>query len=85
MSTIVAARSIAVRQMGIFDRVARRLMFERLGGLSRGEIELEEANESTRLGSGGDLQVLLRVNDSRFFRRAVTRRSTFGRRGVPAR
>ncbi len=72
MSTIVAASSNAVQRVSVFDRFARRLIFERLGGLSRGEIELEEANESTRLGSRGDLQALLRVNDSRFFRRAVT-------------
>ena len=40
--------------------------------MSHGEIELEEPSGSARLGRDSELHVTLRVNDSRFFRAAVT-------------
>ena len=58
---------------GALDRLARRrAVASDLRGLSCGEIVLEEASEATRLGERGDLSVVLRVNDTRFFRAAVT-------------
>ena len=69
--TGTAAPGLFPNFAGAMDRVARRTLLHRLRSLSRGEIELEDAGESTRLGERGDLRVVLRVNDPRFFRTAV--------------
>ena len=69
--TGTAAPGLFPSVAGALDRVARRTLLHGLRSLSRGEIELEDAGESTRLGERGDLRVVLHVNDPRFFRTAV--------------
>ncbi len=71
MNLVATGEANVSRRHGVLDRVARRVLKHRLRGLARGEIELQGADESTRFGEGGDLNVTLRVNDTRFFRAAV--------------
>jgi len=61
----------AAKPLGLLDRLARRIVLGQLGGLSRGEIVLEDAAGSSRLGAAADLRAVVRVHQPRFFRAAV--------------
>jgi len=71
MSTLVGAESRDSMQLGMFDRIARRVMTQQLGNLQRGQLSLEDAASKTLLGEPSDLSVKLRVHRSSFFRDAV--------------
>lgn len=71
MSTPLASEPHTPPRLGLIDNVARRILVGRLAGLQRGEIILEDATGSTRLGHADDLHPTIRVNDRRFFRQAV--------------
>lgn len=71
MSTPSVCQSSARPQFGLLDALARRVMVGRLGQLQRGEITLEDAKGSTRLGQSADLHPTIRVHQPRFFREAV--------------
>ena len=66
-----ATGSQAPPRLGVIDQLARRALVGRLAGLRRGEITLEDATGSTRLGQPADLSPTIRVHDRRFFREAV--------------
>lgn len=55
----------------LLDRVARRLVTQRLAGLQRGQIDLQDASGTTSLGQSADLQVQLRVHHPRFYGQAM--------------
>lgn len=55
----------------LLDRVARRLVTQRLAGLQRGQIDLQDATGTTSLGQSADLQVQLRVHHPRFYGQAM--------------
>ena len=53
------------------DRIARRLLIQKLDGLRGGTIELTDTLGSKRLGRDGDLSATLQVHRAAFFRHAV--------------
>ena len=53
------------------DRLARRLLLQKLQELQGGTIQLIDASGSTTLGRGGDLQATMQVRNPAFFRHAV--------------
>lgn len=57
--------------VGLLDRVARRLVTQRLAGLQRGQIDLHDSAGTMSLGQSADLQVQLRVHHPRFYSQAV--------------
>ena len=57
--------------LGIFDRLARRVVTRQLAGLQHGELTLHDASGSAALGEAADLQATMRVHRPRFFRQAV--------------
>ena len=62
---------LASNRMGFVTRFARRLVLQKLQQLNGGTIELADADGSTTLGHGGDLQATLQVHNPAFFRHAV--------------
>lgn len=58
-------------RLGIFDRLAHRVLTRRLAGLCRGTIALEEETGSARFGQPADLHATVHVHQPRFFRDAV--------------
>lgn len=71
MSTLEAMAASVPARPGLIDRLARRVLAGRLAGIRRGEIRLEDATGTERLGTPSDLQVSVRVHRARFFREAV--------------
>lgn len=57
--------------VSFIDRLARRIVANRLSTLSRGEIRLSDAGGAATFGQQADLQATLRVHRSRLFRQAV--------------
>ena len=53
------------------DRLARRLLLQKLQELNGGTIQLTDSSGSTTLGQGGDLQSKMHVHNPAFFRHAV--------------
>lgn len=64
------ANSIS-KPFGPFDRWARKTICHRLSSLTRGQIQLEDAEGSRELGRKDDLRAVLTVQDPAFFRHAV--------------
>lgn len=56
---------------GPFDRWAKRTILRRLSNLDRGQIQIDDAEGTVRLGRRDDLYVTLKVNDPSFFRQAL--------------
>lgn len=71
MNNIAAIKPSVSMPLGIFDRLARRVVTKQLAGLRRGEIILSDPSGSTSLGQPADLRVTLRVHRPGFFRNAV--------------
>jgi len=60
-----------VNRPGLIDRVARRLVTQRLSGLKRGQILLKDASGNSVHGESADLHVTLQVRNPRFYRETV--------------
>ncbi len=58
-------------EIGWVNRLARRLLLQKLHGLHDGTIQLSDPCGSTTLGRGGDLRTSLQVHNPAFFRHAV--------------
>ena len=58
-------------KMGILDKLARRVMRQRLADIRGGEITLRDADQTSRLGQALDLSVVCDVRRPRFFRQSV--------------
>lgn len=58
-------------QLSWGNRLARRLLLQKLQELDGGTIQLTDSSGSTTLGQGGDLQSNMQVHDPAFFRHAV--------------
>lgn len=71
MSTITAARQTASTNVGFLDRLARRVVTQRLAGLRRGQITVCDTSNTITLGEHSDLRATLRVNRPQFFLHAV--------------
>ncbi len=71
MSTIASSARRVSSQLGLFDPVLRRALTQRLAGLHRGQITLEDVGGPLRLGEPADLHAHIRVNKPRFYRDAV--------------
>ncbi len=71
MSTAWTSEPCAPAQAGMLDRLARRGLMRRLSDLRGGEITLEDATESLRLGQSANLHARLTVHDPRVFRHAL--------------
>ena len=56
---------------GLWDRLARRVVLKRLGGLRRGELVIQEAGVPSRVGQPDDLSVALQIHTPAFFRHAA--------------
>ena len=61
----------APTELGGVNRIARRLLLQKLHGLHGGTIQLSDPCGSTTLGRGGDLRTNLHVHNPAFFRHAV--------------
>lgn len=58
-------------EMSRGNRLARRLLLQKLQELNGGTIQLTDSSGSTTLGRGGDLQSNMHVHNPAFFRHAV--------------
>jgi cyclopropane-fatty-acyl-phospholipid synthase len=58
-------------RMALLDRVGRRLLLQKLDGLSGGTINLTDASGTTRLGQHDDLSTAMHVHRPAFYRHAV--------------
>ena len=71
MTTTATAAARTAAKPGWIHGFARRLLTAQLSTLRRGEILLQDAWGSTRLGETADLRATVSVRDPRFFREAV--------------
>lgn len=71
MSNPLTADRTLVSPTSLIDRWARRIVINRLAGLSRGEVLVRTQNEASTFGQAGDLQATMRIHSERFFRRIV--------------
>ncbi|MSR59303.1 MAG: class I SAM-dependent methyltransferase [Planctomycetaceae bacterium] len=58
-------------ELSLGNRLARRLLLQKLQELNGGNIQLTDSSGSTTLGQGGDLQSNMHVHNPAFFRHAV--------------
>ncbi|MBS0263846.1 MAG: class I SAM-dependent methyltransferase [Planctomycetes bacterium] len=71
MKQAAAPQAAPPTSLGFIDRAARNVLTRQLAELHRGEIILESAGETQRLGEAGDLQTTLQVHQPRFFRQTL--------------
>ena len=64
-------RDAARNRMGIFSRLARRMLLQKLHGLRGGTIRLTDSSGSIVLGQRGDLQASIQIHNTAFFQHAV--------------
>jgi len=63
----------ATRRQGLswFDRMARKLLIDKLSNLRGGRIELKDVTGTTLIGQTGDLSAVVQIHQPAFFRHAV--------------
>ena len=71
MSGVVISESTAPPQLGWLDHLARRVVTQRLTGLRRGEITLNDQAGTTRHGQPAELHASIQVHEPSFFREAI--------------